>query len=406
MRVRFAKVHLSVCAALVALCNHTAWAQFLSHPHERRNETPNLSNLFGIMSRSPTPPRYRRVMLMNGLGMQIGLHIGALAGARASGRSPDIIVGTCGGSVGAAMANRYATTEEMLQALLDRETHQLLLRFRLARHSRLDRTLGLFATSLRQKSPKYGKTIPEVYSKYILEVPHIFSAPRFDETLEDGHLPVVILAAKARFSKAQQRERWLEGEPLYQEVYFTDARTAPLLKGFDSDIYWSYPDAAVARATETIQGARISDIVRSSIADPHLMEPHSIAGQAYLTGALNLFPRELLSRLAEESSAYWGRPLNPIEDTMYFNGFKFSLNQRVRQAQATPVTHFIDFSDVPGVFKLDPGLDWESIKIVSRVPNDYITYRDKVLKQFRLGFERALEAFRHAPYSSSHIRKP
>src|SRR5476649_2829801 len=61
--------------------------------------------------------KYARCLVLAGGGGRLGVHLGTVAAAREAGLAPDVILGTCGGALAAALVHAEPDPARQLQFL-------------------------------------------------------------------------------------------------------------------------------------------------------------------------------------------------------------------------------------------------------------------------------------------------
>lgn len=182
----------------------------------------------------------------------------------------------------------------------------------------------------------------------LLDVPYDLSPPGMNIPFSANKMRAIFLATKVLFPRElQDRPRPESSPPLYQEMVFTDERTADEIARVryeKSPIAKMFPRAPIHPDVEVRSGYRVWDVARATLADMYLTEPMWLEDptgrhpkELFITGSLNLSPVELALSLGDEVMAIRVRELratNPaeqVESYVYENTFGFTINERKQQ---------------------------------------------------------------------------
>ena len=251
---------------------------------------------------------------------------------------------------------------------------------------------------------RFANKVPNIFDKYLMHIPDQIGMPIFQHSIGDGEVPILIVGGKALFNKSEV------GAPidkkLFKEVYFTGQEMAVLLEGFLSPIAQQFPQSSVMSETAAILDVSLEDAIRSSISDMFYVNPKKIGEDYYITGAIDLHPIELASFLAEEIMMLYTPKFDPIlEEGAMQAAFHYSYNQRLKsiQREEQGVDYWIDYTDFPSKFSLQPSVRLSKLAVTSGMPDDYQEFRNIVHAQYWYGYNRTIEAIKNQG-SLKHIR--
>lgn len=329
--------------------------------------------------------RFKRALIVGGLGIAPGVALGVIAGLKKAGMEPDLIITTCGASISSGIYNNFNDDEAALNFTKSVEFKNIISQARV-------NTKNVLKVRKQFKEAEDLYLMPPIFNQTILRAP-----PEFDKFLPEntitgsGTTKVIILAAKANFGP--ELVGWPRGKgKSFNQVYFTDAETGTLLKDFKSPISQIFPKSFVDEKTFVITDATPEQAVRASIADPFLINPAVINGEYYFTGAVNLLPVELAHELADEViSNYPASLYTDFEDLAIKSTFGFDQTDSVRHSIKDPNVKWIDLYGVEAV-KMDPKRKF--LKLKNGIPEGPITFANKVQAQWDFGYKRAIEAMK------------
>lgn len=350
-------------------------------------------------------PRLGRALVFPGGGFQFAIFLGMLDALEAHGERPDLVIGTCGGAVAAAIATTIGSSAERRAFVESYEFFQIL-RSAAVRDAGLPRVLARLWDLNRP--PYFASGLPNVFTDTLVYVPPRLPTPQLDKPFGASGIRAVIVAARVGFQPADVGMRW-NGQKLYQQVFFTDPDTARSLRGFESPIARLFPDSAVSSETDVIPGLRPSVASRMGITDPFYVNPVLLEdGHYYLTGAIDLYPVETAQRLAKSVLMPFRSGFKSfVERKAVQNTFGYDNNTRLRYITSGFTARWIDTSDVERLYDrhgFDPRFHLWSLSVKSGVPESYERYRQGVRAQWEYGRARASEALKQPENSNAHIR--
>ncbi len=344
---------------------------------------------------------YRRALVVAGGGIAPALVLGMIEGARHRGWNPDIVITTCGSSIGAAIANSYPGDGQAIAFAKSKAFHDLLSQVTVA-------TPQLLTVQARMDALRDFVGVPQIFNEFLIHMPsQTYFLPR--KTFNtNGPTRFLMLAAKAEFGPSSVGVRG--AKPDYTQVYFTDPETARYLEGASSPIRKLFPKSYVRRDTIVRGDVRPEDAARASVSDPVLINPGRIDGDYYFTGAVDLIPIETARLLADEILVTHPSTLfADYEDRVIEKSFGFGQNMRMFGAiQAQDVKWIDTYNQAKTSFS--PAPQYLTLSLQNKIPKDAAAFARGIQRQYDFGYDRVQEALDVQPGSvvnvRSHLRRP
>lgn len=337
-----------------------------------------------LLSASAHAQPFQRALVIGGGGISPGVALGMIAGSIDAGYKPDLIITSCGSSLGAAL---YSSFGDAKQALAYAKSEQFYRNF--APLVKIDARFALGLKRRLDRAVERPYLLPDLFEDNILHVPEDVTGMLPRELFPTKGPRLVVLAAQALFGPELQGRDSGAG-PLFRETFFTDPATAQLLQGRASSIKEIFPFSRVAMKTEALSGVSLSQAVRASISDPYYINPAKIGGRYYFGGAVDLFPLETALSLADEVLVNFPVGLySPYENLAISSTFGFAQSDRTWIASQSKDVKWIDSSGTNNL-SLDPSL-W-GLLFLNKMPRTHAKFAEAIENQFRFGYARALEA--------------
>lgn len=340
---------------------------------------------FFIFTLEATAKPFRKALVIGGGGVTPGVALGMIAGAKAAGYHPDVIITTCGASLGAALYSSFSSTGEALKYARSQAFHRKL--------QELTHLNSYFAFGLRKKMKwtfENPNAIPPIFTDTILEIPRDVSGilPQEKFPTAKNKSKLIVVAARALFGPDDQKKVSTQ-KYSFKETYFTDAQTARHLGEQVSAVHELFPFSRVSPLTETATPP-LSVAVRASITDPFYINPVKWDGSYFWGGAINLFPLETAQSLADEVLVNFPVGLySHYEDLAIYSTFGFAQSDRTQSASRKTDVKWMDGSGTASL-AMDPTLF--GFLFNEMVPDNYDAYSALIQKQYRFGYQRAVEA--------------
>jgi hypothetical protein len=328
--------------------------------------------------------------VLAGGGGRLGIHLGTVAAAREAGLAPDVVLGTCGGALVAALVHAEPDPARQLEFL----GGPAMYRFWQGVHARpgLSLTHALAAFVRRAVDPRPAPRVPDLDRDALFET----TAPWPDLRWRDGaDIDAVLLGARLAPAAADVA-RPRAGRRLFDTVAFCSGRSAALLAGAPV----ASGATAVADELSALGAAdmTLADATRISLTDMIYLAPAQAAGARWLGGAVDLMPVELAARLADE---VWIDRKDAISRWTIGAAWRAVLGldaaARQRQVDAAPVALRIDHRGLRhalprSLLARHLALTRRGLALDVRPPADAAELRRIVQSQFDEGRRRAQAA--------------
>ncbi len=331
--------------------------------------------------------KYKRCLVLAGGGGRLGVHLGTVAAACEAGRAPDVILGTCGGALIAALVHAEPDPARQL-ALLGGPA---MYRFWCGVRARAARSVLAAAAALlgRAVDPRLAPRVPDLDREALFEVTAAWPALAWGDGVD-----VALLGARLLHAPAQVGER-RASRHLFETTVIGSGRTGALLAGAPAG-----HGAAVARTLATLAPADLSlcDAARISLTDMIYLPPAEAVGARWLGGAVDLMPVELAARLADE---VWIDRKDAVSRWTIGPAWRAVLGMdgpaRQRQVDATPVALRIDHRGLAralpeSVLMRRLALTSAGLRLDVHPAADAADYRRVIQAQFDEGRRRAQAA--------------
>jgi hypothetical protein len=364
----------------------------------------------------PHAPPFKRAMIFSGLGTDFVSHIGAYDAALDAGYPPDLIIGTSGGAIAAAIVAAFPDRAGRKEFLSGPAFHDLMLSYQIER----SRPGPLLAQFGRWQLRACGIGVPP-HSLFVRPLATLASKSGVVEferpfPIAPGCPRIIMVAAEIRCGAACQGR---SDKKQFIETFFTDQETAAHLADAASPIGTSYPRSAVAEESKAISGVSIEQALRASVSEPYMFIPARVNGHHYTGGVIDLSPVEIAALLACETIVPKQPGLDRIAETMVASVFLYSQRERRLAVEQLPVRFRVDMADQAqalkdssfwlsarlvrneaGVQAVAPGNckrartylipRW---RIVDGVPQDPSEFQRCINAHWQYGYDRAKQAF-------------
>ena len=236
--------------------------------------------------------KYARCLVLAGGGGRLGVHLGTVAAACEAGRAPDVLLGTCGGALVAALVHAEPDPQRQLAWLGGPAMYRFWRGVRTRPGLSLARAAGALAA--RALDPRPAPRVPDLDRDALFEVTGGWPELAWRE---GPGIDAVILGARQLLARDHAGSA-RAGRPLFQTVAIGPPRATALLAGAPA----GQGAAAVAPTLATLAPHEmpLHDAVRVSLTDMVYLPPAEAAGARWLGGAVDLMPVELATRLARD----------------------------------------------------------------------------------------------------------
>ena len=282
---------------------------------------------------------------MAGGGGRLGVHLGTHAAMCEAGRVPDVLLGTCGGALVAALVHAEPDPARQLAWLAGPEMYRFWSGVRL--RARVGLGHALRGVLRRLLDPRLAARVPDLDRDALFEVAGEW--PRLAWRDDGRGTDVVVLGARLLFAPGEAGAR-REGRALMEPVAIASPRAAATLAGAPAAVaHGVHAGSSVARALAVVEPDQLAlhDAVRISMTDMVYLAPAAAAGARWLGGAVDLLPVELAARLADD---VWIDRKDPIPRWTMAPAWRAVLGidarRRQREVDDAPDVHRIDHRGV------------------------------------------------------------
>lgn len=342
--------------------------------------------------------KFKRALVIAGGGISPGVGLGVIAGVQEAGWKPDLVISTCGASIASAIYNEASDSRAAYYLARSSKFHQVLRQISVS----MDQGVEIY---LKIKEIQNSVGVVDFFSKSILHFPT--TVPAFAQrnqflTRKDGPR-LIMVGAQASFGPKDVGRSQRKGS--IRETYFTDSVTARDLEGRETMISKMFPESYVDRKTAVISDVAPVQAMRASITDPFLLNPPTIKGSYYFTGAVDLHPIELAKDLAEEVIVTYPLGLYRAEEDMIVEkAFGYSPNARFREVIKEEGVRWVDMYGIEDI-SFDPVPSFSLI--ANNVPENLIDFKNGIKAQFDFGYARGQEAIKVGGINERrHLRRP
>lgn len=348
--------------------------------------------------------KYKRAVIFSGGGSRIAVYGGIFSALKNMGCTPDLIIGSCGGAIAAAIINSFETDIEIKEYMKSLELYNFIKSLKLTREKMLYR-IGIDCKLRELRKKLY---IENIFDKYLVDIPENLETylPTLNKE-KNNSIGIVIIGSKILFNKFETGK--LCGDrKLYQEVIFTDKKIEKLLEKEELNIKSKVLlKSAIAEKEEIVTDFSLLKAARISISDMFYTKPVLCNDNYFAGGAINLVPIELAKLLADEVILELKQEYDKIEDSSVKSVFGYSGNERLQEVHDSYGDYWIDTSDIP--FKLrghyvTARLNLLKLQVELSIPDEYEKFREDVEIQWDYGYERGKEAIINGKGNKKNMR--
>ncbi|MEO8298115.1 MAG: patatin-like phospholipase family protein [Burkholderiales bacterium] len=244
--------------------------------------------------------KFQRCMVMGGGGGRLGAYLGMHAAACEAGLAPDLVVGTCGGALAAALVHAEPDPARQLAWLASGEMYRFWAGFRAAPGATL--TGALAAAALRWLDPRHAPRLPQVHARALFEAPAQWPGLPWREV---GDTPEAVLLGARVLYAPHEAGRPRAGRKLFQQVLLCrPAVAARLSAGLGAGLAPlggpAWPTSTVASDLAVRSDVALMDAVRISFGDMFYLPAAALDNDHFIGGVVDLLPVELATRWADK----------------------------------------------------------------------------------------------------------
>ena len=340
--------------------------------------------------------KYRRCLVLAGGGGRLGTHLGTYAAACEAGEAPDVVLGTCGGALVAALIHAEGNPVRQLDFLAGPEMYRFWCSVRTRHEAGVVAALsGLIRRGLDRRHAPF---VPDLDGDALFEVTENW--PSLNWRKDDTSIDAVVLGGRLLYQPAEVG-RLRAGRTLVEPVAIGPLRACSLLERAPSATgSGPHSHSAVGQnvATLNTEELPLQDAIRISLTDMVYLRPAEAAGGRWLGGAVDLMPVELAARLADE---VWTDRKDPIPRWTMAPAWRAVLGidaaRRQRQVDLAEVGLRVDNRGLSrtlprSVLQRRLVVSRDGLKLSLRACGNEADYRSVILAQFNEGRRRALVA--------------
>lgn len=319
---------------------------------------------------------YERVQLFSGGGSRFGYYLGSYAALVAHDLTPDMIVGTCGGSLSAYLVNLAPDPRDLQELMCSRELYRVITAIRHVAPDEVSKRLKIrcmtqaFKRWRLTKQKANGQRLRQVdnYERILDELQQLamFRVDKEEKWLDElsgfslkqnnnlcnPTAPEIAIIASRLYPTANQgttASNSVHNDFRLQELLFAPPRLAVLdliAEKLNSPAH-TFANGRITQSVKTLTKWDFAPAIRASMADMYYLPPTHIAALGWcLGGVINLTPIELACQLghsvfAETKAGYDSWLAAPAIQRV----FGFDPNERLAQVQGFDSTETLPRAD-------------------------------------------------------------
>lgn len=319
---------------------------------------------------------YERVQLFSGGGSRFGYYLGSYAALVAHDLTPDMIVGTCGGSLSAYLVNLAPDPKDLQELMCSHELYRVIAAIRHVAPDEANKRLKIrYMTQAfkrwrftkqkangqrQQQADNYKQILDELQQLAMFRVDNEeqwldglsgFSL-KHNNNLCNPTAPEIAIIASRLYPTANQgitASNSVHNDFRLQELLFAPPRLAALdliAEKLNSPAH-TFANGRITQSVRTLTKWDFAPAIRASMADMYYLPPTHIAALGWcLGGVINLTPIELACQLghsvfAETKAGYDSWLAAPAIQRV----FGFDPNERLAQVQGFDSTETLPRAD-------------------------------------------------------------
>ncbi len=389
---------------------------------------------------------YERVQLFSGGGSRFAYYLGSYAALVAHDLKPDIIVGTCGGSLSAYLVNLAPDPKDLQALICSRELYRVITAIRHVAPDEANRRLKirymtqafkrwrlsrqLFNRQKQQEADNYERLLDELQQlamfrvdnegQWLDELSHF--SPKHSHNSFNTAVPEIAIIASRLYKAPNQpgnqtptADNSVHDEFKLQELLFAPPRLAAS-EHFDEILnapVHTFADRRIHQSVNVVKQWEFNSAVRASMADMYYLPPMHVATLGWcLGGVINLTPIELGCQLgqtvfAETKAGYDSWLAAPAIQRV----FGFDPNERLAQVHGYESAEILSLADSAAIKHRVNQLHWLpfadngqqlagqhvqkrfNIKqlTVELIHSDYDGFVQQMQAQWQYGYQRTAE---------------
>ena len=336
---------------------------------------------------------YERVQLFSGGGSRFGYYLGSYAALVAHDLTPDIIVGTCGGSLSAYLVNLAPDPKDLQELMCSRELYRVITAIRhVAPDEANKRSKIRYMTQAlkrwrlsRQVSNRQKQQQADSYERLLDELQQLamfridnegqwldelsrFSPQQNNNSFNTAAPEIAIIASRLHKNSSQTSNQMptadnsVHDEFKLQELLFAPPRLAAsehFEQMLNSPAH-TFADGRIHQSVNVVKQWAFDSAVRASMADMYYLPPTHIETLGWcLGGVINLTPIELACQLgqtvfAETKAGYDSWLAAPAIQRV----FGFDPNERLAQVHGYESAEILSLADSTAIKHRVNQLHW------------------------------------------------
>ncbi len=332
-------------------------------------------------------------MMLCGGGHQYASLLGSYQAVLDRGRSPDLLIATCGGAIIANLICRIQNHTERLDWL----SSPAMYRFYSSQHAGPGNQLlkMLPAALARKLSPRASKNAPDLFNTWLFDFSEPFPAL---PDLTDNAPDLLIIGSQLHYSPAQLAEPIptlitapITVPQLFSETVFSNARVAKLLRNQGAAMASHSP--RIAKELVIQQDICSLLAMRISVADCYYYAPVTLDTHVYAGGLINLFPAEIALRCAKSVIAQPKADFDTLLATPAIRHvFAFDPQRRLEQYHRCSQLDWLpEITAKPELANLRKHFDWRTGQLQLQL-DSYLEFKQQVYSQYQWGYQSTIAA--------------
>ncbi|EPJ43352.1 MAG: hypothetical protein OFPII_41990 [Osedax symbiont Rs1] len=338
---------------------------------------------------SNTAEQYPLAMMLCGGGHQYASLLGSYQAVLDRGRSPDLLIATCGGAIIANLICRLQNNTERLDWL----SSTAMYRFYSSQHAGPGNQLlkMLPAALARKLSARASKNPPDLFNTWLFDFSEPF--PTLPD-LTDNAPDLLIIGSQLHYSAAQLTAPVpapSTTQQLFSETVFSNARVAKLLHNQGAAMASHSP--RIAKKLVIQQDICSLLAMRISVADCYYYAPVTLGAHVYAGGLINLFPSEIALRCAKSVIAQPKADFDTLLATPAIRHvFAFDPQRRLEQYHRCSQLDWLpEVAPKPELANLRKHFDWRTGQLQLQL-DSYLEFKQQVYSQYQWGYQSTIAA--------------
>lgn len=323
-------------------------------------------------------------MVMGGGGGRLVAYVGMHAAACEAGLAPDLVVGTCGGALAAALVHAEPDPARQLAWLASTELYRFWAGFRAAPQATITGTLA--AAALRWLDPRLAPWVPQLHRGSLFEAPSDWPMLPWRH---NGDTPqAVLLGARLLYApheagQAREKRRLFELTALCTPAVAARLGAAAAPLGGPA-----WPGSTLASTLAVRSNIDLMDAVKISFTDMYYLNVPTVDNEHYLGGVADLLPVELAAQWAHKVWIERKAPATWTLTPAWRQVLGIDAPQRLQQVDSTPVALRIDTRHLARALPrqlLEKRLHWRSNRLQLLACSSEADYRQRVHAHWQEG---------------------